>query len=216
MQSVCTIQKINLNFVELRNRSVLHHEKGLNKLREQTTSFLEKAQEWGVNRPWNIPETTTVENFDPNFPLDDNLHGEGCWFCNCPARMHSSAVRKWVLISRRCFTVPLRTSSATRSVNIQPTFWRPSSAASLSTTASAGSGKSFILSGVSSWKIVTEVKEVHRHTADTQPTYLVQGLTVANESGDYRPTVHRPFVGTGLFTFTQNSVHIKCALHFHI
>ena len=26
----------------------------------------------------NIPDTTTVENLDPNLPLADNLHGDGC------------------------------------------------------------------------------------------------------------------------------------------
>ena len=98
----------------------------------------------------HIPDTTTVENFEPNLPFEDNLHGDGCWFCNWPAKMDSSAVRKCVFISRRCFTVPFLTSSATRSVNIQPTFWRPRSAASLSTMASEGSERSLMLSGVPS------------------------------------------------------------------
>ena len=26
----------------------------------------------------NKPDTTTVENLEPNFPLEDNLQGDGC------------------------------------------------------------------------------------------------------------------------------------------
>ena len=37
-------------------------------------NLLQITQEWSRD----IPETTTVENLDPNLPLDDNLQGEGC------------------------------------------------------------------------------------------------------------------------------------------
>ena len=105
-----------------------------------------------VEKTLFLPEQTTVTNLEPNFPVDEKRQADGCEFWKAPAIRHSSAVRKCVLMSRRCLTVPFLTSSATRSVKIQPTFWRPKFDASWSTFSSLVSSNNWMLSGVSSCK----------------------------------------------------------------
>lgn len=68
-----------------------------------------------------LPVTQMVTNFEPNTPFEAYLDTFGCWFCRCPAKMHSCAVRKWVSMPRMLFTVPAAASSLIRSVKIQPT-----------------------------------------------------------------------------------------------